>query len=597
MRHYSPRVPIARLSTGPNLSWKWRIANTTIVIFCGLVCGCVGTSWVNEINPSLEAGPTTEMDKDGRDGVVTGSETDPWKNLLPDVAHQADQVQVVAKSDNDSVDSTDLLNRSGRTPLRSDATDTARNERELVRKIDSVTMAELNEELEAVRAIDAELYAQLRDDLKQTDPTIWPMMVKNIRAALAYREGQDASQKKQENVQTGGDDPPDDVQQALHEEELLPTRQRSSVKRTNLLRNKGLALRSGRHSLGKRRDLGAERKIKDNDAVQESPLDPFATDEEWESGSTVSDKEEQAQLDSDAKDNLEDSLPEERLPLQSSQDEKKSSQDEKVSLVTSSLDETEELTDEARTVASGQVSGSLHEWDEQLMLAIATLETKLDQQKESASDDPSYESDQALLHMLYLAAGKPRKASDDIPGLDEDRQLFWSNLLRALRDYLDVDSVPVADRRAAKALRDLRDAADNLANLSQLEIGELAFCSRVESYGRYTEISSYEFEPDQEVLLYVEIDHFTAKRGESGDYKTEFEAMYQLIDSSGQRVADHTFPKEHEVCRNRRRDYFIPFRMWFPKKIYPGEYTLQLTVEDKIGNKFGQASVDFSIQR
>ena len=176
----------------------------------------------------------------------------------------------------------------------------------------------------------------------------------------------------------------------------------------------------------------------------------------------------------------------------------------------------ESSSDETVTVGHGQESTSANDWRAQLAVAVESLEAQLAQHEEDPSEDTAYESDQALLHLLYLASGKPNEAIDGIPGLDEDRQLFWSNLLRALRDYLDVDRAPVADRRAARALRDLRDATDNLANLSQLHVGGLAICSRVESYGRYSEISPYDFEPDQEVLLYVEIDHFGAKRTDSG---------------------------------------------------------------------------------
>jgi len=39
----------------------------------------------------------------------------------------------------------------------------------------------------------------------------------------------------------------------------------------------------------------------------------------------------------------------------------------------------------------------------------------------------------------------------------------------------------------------------------------------------------------------------------------------------------------------------VPFRMYMPKRIAPGPYTLQLTVEDLKGRRFGQASIRFTI--
>ena len=103
------------------------------------------------------------------------------------------------------------------------------------------------------------------------------------------------------------------------------------------------------------------------------------------------------------------------------------------------------------------------------------------------------------------------------------------------------------------------------------------------------------FEPNQQVLLYVEIDNFTVEQTAEG-FATAFKGNYQILARSGNRVADQTFQLEQETCRNRRRDYFIPYRMWMPKEIQPGSYTLQLTIEDVKGHKFGQSSIDFEIR-
>ena len=74
------------------------------------------------------------------------------------------------------------------------------------------------------------------------------------------------------------------------------------------------------------------------------------------------------------------------------------------------------------------------------------------------------------------------------------------------------------------------------------------------------------------------------------------QGSYQILDAAGERIADHTFPVEEELCRNRRRDYFIPYRMWMPKNIPAGQYVLQLTIEDAQGKKFGQSSITFQIK-
>jgi hypothetical protein len=96
--------------------------------------------------------------------------------------------------------------------------------------------------------------------------------------------------------------------------------------------------------------------------------------------------------------------------------------------------------------------------------------------------------------------------------------------------------------------------------------------------------------------LYVEVDNFAVEQKPQG-YETALEGSYQIFDAAGQRVADHSFPPEKEICRRVRRDFFIPYRLYMPKAIAPGEYTLHLTIKDVKGDKFGQGTIRFVIER
>lgn len=204
---------------------------------------------------------------------------------------------------------------------------------------------------------------------------------------------------------------------------------------------------------------------------------------------------------------------------------------------------------------------------------------------------------EAYLRLLYVITDNRTAAVSPISPLPEAEREFWRQQLRGLSIYFN-DSLPLADRRATLALKHLRTAVDHLAEVSSLEVRNAAFCKRVDSYGQYTEFTSPTFRSDQEVLLYVELDNFTAQRQESRDvYETALQGSYYIFDPNGRRMAQHTFPVEKEVCRNRRRDFFIPFRMYIPK-VAPGRYQLQLTVEDLKGDKFGQSSMlEFTVTK
>jgi hypothetical protein len=194
-----------------------------------------------------------------------------------------------------------------------------------------------------------------------------------------------------------------------------------------------------------------------------------------------------------------------------------------------------------------------------------------------------------------VAAGRRDDAVKSVGQWDEPLDEYWKNQLHGLSVALDSRGMPLVDRRAALALRHLREAESHLAAASTLDVRNLTFCTRVDSFGRFTEFDQYEFRADQEVLLYVEIDNFSVASKPEG-HETALTGSYQVFDTSGRRVADHTFPTEREICRNRRRDFFIPYRVYMPKSLGPGKYTLQLTIEDVHAEKFGQGSIEFTIK-
>jgi hypothetical protein len=51
-----------------------------------------------------------------------------------------------------------------------------------------------------------------------------------------------------------------------------------------------------------------------------------------------------------------------------------------------------------------------------------------------------------------------------------------------------------------------------------------------------------------------------------------------------------------EHCRNRRRDFFLAYRLSLPKLIYGGKHVLQLTLVDQKSQKIGQASIEFTVK-
>ncbi len=203
---------------------------------------------------------------------------------------------------------------------------------------------------------------------------------------------------------------------------------------------------------------------------------------------------------------------------------------------------------------------------------------------------------ETLLRLLYLIANDREDAVRPIKQLGEAEQEFWNELLYGLMVYFNDNEMPRDEQRKTLALQNLRRANEFLATVSNLEVRNAVFCTGVDSYGRYTEVAKNEFRAGQEVLLYVEVDNFSAEQLKNGHYETALVGSYEIRDVARQKVDEYEFVVEKDVSRNRRRDFFIPYRVYIPN-LKPGPYTLRLTVQDNKTKRSGQsAPISFTIR-
>lgn len=234
-------------------------------------------------------------------------------------------------------------------------------------------------------------------------------------------------------------------------------------------------------------------------------------------------------------------------------------------------------------------------WEQHLREALKQLET--------TSNDPlatpaqSQNRQAVIARLLALSLGDRDLMLKKVDGLQPKEQDYLNHQLTALYDAFDPEANPVSSKRWSLVMLSQRKASEELAALSNLEINNLSFCTDVESFGVIAKFPDYKFTADQEVLLYCELDNFVSEKSKDGKgFETQLQGSYEVVDASGKRVADQSLPLDSHVCRNKRRDYFIAYRIYIPQKIEPGKYSLKLTVEDVKGRKFGQSQIPFQVQ-
>jgi hypothetical protein len=230
------------------------------------------------------------------------------------------------------------------------------------------------------------------------------------------------------------------------------------------------------------------------------------------------------------------------------------------------------------------------DWRQRLTAAIAALEAEVPPSPTTPADFVEH----ARLRLLYAAAGRREDAARPIPGAPPEMQQFLLKEIEGISAWLAAEQTPDPAKRAADAKAAIAEALAKLAEAAPLAIHNLTFCTEVLSYGCLKPFEKYEFTPNQEVLLYAEIENFHSQKTPKG-FHTSLRSSYQILNSEGQWVVDHTFPPTEENCRNLRRDYFIGYHLRLPKTMQRGKYTLRLVVEDTQSRKVGQASVEFSV--
>ncbi|MBW3541349.1 MAG: hypothetical protein KY476_13865 [Planctomycetes bacterium] len=205
-----------------------------------------------------------------------------------------------------------------------------------------------------------------------------------------------------------------------------------------------------------------------------------------------------------------------------------------------------------------------------------------------------------FLRVLYLMAGRQEQALVHIPGIDSTDQQFWQQMLWAVANYFDVESMPETDERNTQTLLAVHSAAEKLQETARLTLEHVAFCKKITSFGNYEPFYPYEFSRGQPVLVYAEVKNFkseaaTDKNGQSA-FRTVLKSKIEILSPSGDVHFPLEFPPTVDLCRNHRADYFHSYEFTIPRGIPYGPHVLVLTVEDQLSSKVATYRLNFTVK-
>lgn len=156
------------------------------------------------------------------------------------------------------------------------------------------------------------------------------------------------------------------------------------------------------------------------------------------------------------------------------------------------------------------------------------------------------------------------------------------------------DAVAVDRAQGQASAERLLEALTRRESGDGMKIGKIEFCDEVFGYGAIEKVTTRTFSADQGVLLYLELRNLREASHENG-FQRKLTGRYELRDDAGQVVARQDLPEDTESYESSRHDHFIVYRIYMPKKIAAGSYSLNATIEDCLHQRQAEGSIRFTI--
>lgn len=217
--------------------------------------------------------------------------------------------------------------------------------------------------------------------------------------------------------------------------------------------------------------------------------------------------------------------------------------------------------------------------------AASTLERKL------ALDPNARELRRQLVH-LYLASGDWPRADQHMAMLPVTT--FEDRLLAACIAYR------IGGPENRTALRMLSEAQRDLADVLPFEFRTAQFCEpHIPKVGQFRALEKAEFVPAENVCVYLSFDNFALEEIQD-QFQVHLGFEYRILDRGGNTIPWSESARDRkefqETYRERVRDLCVPLLLTWPRHIGSGDYTLEVTVTDRIGRKSATQRIDFRIK-
>lgn len=187
----------------------------------------------------------------------------------------------------------------------------------------------------------------------------------------------------------------------------------------------------------------------------------------------------------------------------------------------------------------------------------------------------------------------------EIIGDDSSQSETKSESTRPYRMALAALGIPQETESLDAPLRgaEIRAAVVALEGESPLEISELQLCRKVNGFANYDPMDAAACKAGQPLIVYCEMSGL--QYSQAGDsFHSRLSSRIELVPGSGGHpVWAQSLGSAEDVCRRRRRDYYVNYRIVLAETIPPGVYELRVVQTDEVAGRSTSASIPLTIQR
>ena len=225
---------------------------------------------------------------------------------------------------------------------------------------------------------------------------------------------------------------------------------------------------------------------------------------------------------------------------------------------------------------------------------ISTLQEFVDRLGQTGGDAGfRAQLDQRILQALVGNVDRARRPLELVSRAQQDLAAGIVDTLIAIREA--GGGAPRLE--AQRVLEQIDVWRRSLTPAVDLRIDAVRLCRAVRGFGQYDVLDPPHFRTGQtnEFVIYCEVSNFVSEQRPDNRFETLFDFTTTIMTRTGDTVLELKDTDVRDVCRNRRRDCFIPRLVRLPATLSPGEYVARVTIVDKLGKKVAQERATFRV--